>query len=555
VSTIPAGGRREGAAGGRNLLLVRTGITFALLASVVSVHFQEPELILAGGFKYLYAAVVLSYGWLLLRFALWGSADPSAPVSVVQAAVDVAFVSIIVFATGLYDSVFAFMYIVVILLGSFELFLRGAMIWAVLSAVSYVSMLYLQKQGILMPPGVETAHLAWAQFLRSSLTNSIGFLLTGLLSGLLGEDIRKTRQRVLAREDDLQKLESFHKHVIDNIPSGILTADTRGRVNLMNDMACGILGVHRGEVTGKRVEEVLAGLELSDPRGESRLPRPEISFRRADGSEIFLGFSSSPLKDAEGGVIGRVVIFQDLTPVKQMEERIRISDRLAGVGELAAGLAHEIRNPLASIAGSSQLLRESPELTDDARTLLDIIERESMRLNGLISDFLAYTGPSLRNIGAVNMADVIGDVTEAIRAGEAREKGVTVKNLVLRNLSVDGDAEQLKQVLWNLVRNAVQATPAGGHVRLDLFSQVRHGERYAVTTVSDTGKGIDPANTAKIFNPFFTTKEGGTGLGLAISQRIVQIHRGFVEVRSQPGHGSIFSVFLPERRRDEDAGG
>jgi two-component system sensor histidine kinase PilS (NtrC family) len=555
VSTIPAGGRREGAAGGRNLLLVRTGITFALLASVVSVHFQEPELILAGGFKYLYAAVVLSYGWLLLRFALWGSADPSAPVSVVQAAVDVAFVSVIVFATGLYDSVFAFMYIVIILLGSFELFLRGAMIWAVLSAVSYVSMLYLQKQGILMPPGVETVHLAWSQFLRSSLTNSIGFLLTGLLSGLLGEDIRKTRQRVLAREDDLQKLESFHKHVIDNIPSGILTADTRGRVNLMNDMACGILGVRRGEVTGKRVEEVLAGLELSDPRGESRLPRPEISFRRADGSEIFLGFSSSPLKDAEGGVIGRVVIFQDLTPVKQMEERIRISDRLAGVGELAAGLAHEIRNPLASIAGSSQLLRESPELTDDERTLLDIIERESMRLNGLISDFLAYTGPSLRNIGAVNVADVIGDVTEAIRAGEAREKGVTVENLVLRNLVVDGDAEQLKQVLWNLVRNAVQATPAGGYVRLDLFSQVRHGERYAVTTVSDTGKGIDPANTAKIFNPFFTTKEGGTGLGLAISQRIVQIHRGFVEVRSQPGHGSIFSVFLPERSRDENGGG
>ncbi len=539
--------RREGAAGGRNLLLVRTGITFALLASVVSVHFQEPELILAGGFKYLYAAVVLSYGWLLLRFALWGSGDLNLPFSVLQAAVDVAFVSVIVFATGLYDSVFAFMYVVIILLGSFERFLKGAMIWSVLSAVSYVTMLYLQKRGVLLPPGVDTVHLAWSQFLRSSLTNSIGFLLTGLLSGLLGEDIRKTRQRVRASEDDFQKLESFHKHVIENIPSGILTADTRGRVNLMNDMACGILGVNRGEVTGKRVEEVLAGLELSDPRGESRMPRPEISFRRPDGSEIFLGFSSSPLKDAEGGVIGRVVIFQDLTPVKQMEERVRISDRLAGVGELAAGLAHEIRNPLASIAGSSQMLRESPELTDDSRTLLDIIGRESMRLNGLISDFLAYTGPSLRSIGPVNMADTIGEVAEAIRTGDAREKEVTVENLSHRNLYVDGDAEQLKQVLWNLVRNAVQATPTGGRVRLDLFPQVRHGERYVVTTVSDTGKGIDPSHTAKIFNPFFTTKEGGTGLGLAISQRIVQIHRGFIEVRSQPGHGSIFSVFLPER--------
>jgi two-component system sensor histidine kinase PilS (NtrC family) len=551
---VPAQGRGGGPAESRNLLLVRTGITFALLASVVSVQFQEPELFVVGGFKYLYAAVVLSYGWLLLRFALWGSRELSLAVSTIQALVDVAFVSTIVFATGLYDSVFAFMYIVVILLGSLELYLKGAMIWAVLSAVSYISMMYLQFRGVLVPPGTETAYLTWSHFLRPTITNSVGFLLTGVLAGLLGEDIRRTRQRVLAREDDLQKLESFHKHVVDNIPSGIITADTQGRVNLINDTACGILGARRDEVSGKRIEEVLAGLELSGSRGESRLPRPEIFFRRSDGAEIFLGFSSSPLRDAEGKVIGRVVIFQDLTPVKQMEERIRIADRLAGVGELAAGLAHEVRNPLASIAGSSQMLRESPDMPEDARALLEIIERESTRLNGLISDFLAYTGPSLRNVGPVNMADLIWEVTEAVRAGEARESGVELEKLALRNLFVDGDSEQLKQVLWNLVRNAVQATPPGECVRLDLFPQVRHGERYAVTTVSDNGKGIDPAITTKIFNPFFTTKEGGTGLGLAISQRIVQIHRGFIEVRSQPGHGSIFSVFLPERKVNADDG-
>ncbi len=555
MPAIPAGGRGEGASGGRNLLLVRTGITFALLASVVSVHFQEPELFLAGGFKFLYAAVVLSYGWLLLRFALWGSNELSLPVSILQAIVDVAFVSIIVFATGLYDSVFAFMYVVIILLGSLELFLKGAMIWAVLSAVSYVSMLYLQMRGALVPPGAEGVHLVWSQFLRPSLTNSIGFLMTGVLSGILGEDIRKTRQRVQAREDDLQKLESFHKQVVDNIPSGILTSDMLGRLSLINDTACTILGVRREEVTGKPVEKVLGGMELSDSRTEFGLPRSEIFFRRADGAEIFLGFTASPMKDGDGKVIGRVVIFQDLTPVKLMEERIRIADRLAGVGELAAGLAHEIRNPLASIAGSSQMLRETPELQEDARMLLDIIERESTRLNGLITDFLAYTGPSLRNVGPVNMADLIGEVVDAVRAGEAREKGVEVEKPPLKNLFVDGDAEQLMQVLWNLVRNAVQATPPGGYVRLDLFSQLRHAERFAVTTVSDTGKGIDPAFTAKIFNPFFTTKEGGTGLGLAISQRIVQFHKGFIEVRSQPGHGSIFSVYLPERRTDSHAGG
>ena len=551
---VPARDRSEPGAGGSNLLLLRSGITFALLASVVSVHFREPELLLTRGFQYLYAAVVLSYGWLLARFALWRGQEPSIPLSVIQALVDVTFVSIIVYATGLYDSVFAFMYGVVILLGSIELYMKGAMLWAGLSVVSYASLLWLQMEGVLLPPGAEDTRLGWFQVLRPALTNSAGFLMTGALSGILGEDIRKTRRRILDREEVLLKLETFHKHVIDNIPSGILTTDIAGRVNLINDAACQILEMRKEEVAGKPVEELLAGLGSDGSRGDFRVPRPEIVFRRADGAEIFLGFSSSPLKDAEGRVIGRVIIFQDLTPVKQMEERIRLSDRLAGVGELAAGLAHEIRNPLASIAGSSQMLKESPGVPGDARPLLEIIERESTRLNGLISDFLAYTGPSLKTRGSVRLADIMGEIVEAVRAGEGREKGVDVETMSMSDLCVEGDAEQLKQVIWNLVRNAIQATPGGGKVRLDLLSQVRHGERYAVATVSDTGHGIEPQIMGKIFNPFYTSKEGGTGLGLAISQRIVHVHRGFVEVKSAPGHGSVFSVFLPECREAANAG-
>ncbi len=554
MAPVPARGRAKESAGEGNLLLLRSGITFALLASVVSVHFREPDLLLTRGFQYLYAAVVLSYGWLLARFALWGRREVSPPIAVVQAAVDVAFVSIIVYATGLYDSVFAFMYGVVILLGSIEMYMKGAMLWAGLSVATYASLLYLQMEGIVLPPGADGLRLGLSDIVRPVVTNSVGFLMTGVLAGVLGEDIRKTRRRILDREEVLLHLESFHKHVIDNIPSGILTTDIAGVVNLVNDTACQILEMRRDDVAGKPVEKVLAGLGSDVSRGDFRIPRPEIVFRRADGAEIFLGFSSSPLRDTDGKVIGRVIIFQDLTPVKQMEERIRISDRLAGVGELAAGLAHEIRNPLASIAGASQMLKESPGVAGDSRPLLEIIERESTRLNGLISDFLAYTGPSLKNSGPVRLADLIAGIAEAVRAGEAREKGVDVETLTLSELCVEGDAEQLKQVIWNLVRNAIQATESGGKVRLDLLSQVRHGERYAVATVSDTGSGIEPLIMGKIFNPFFTSKEGGTGLGLAISQRIVHVHRGFIEVKSAPGHGSVFSVFLPECREAVHAG-
>jgi len=538
---------------GRNLLLLRSGITFALLMAAVSVQVREPEFILPGKFQYLYIAIVLSYGWLLARYAFWAGGAVPLPFLILQAFVDVAFVSIIVFATGLYDSVFVFMYIIVILFGSLELYMKGAMVWAVLSAATYVTLLYLQMKGILHPPGVESLPLGWSQFIPTSCINSLGFIMTGVLSGVLGEDIRAAREGMQDRESILQKLETFHKHVVENIPSGIVTVDTQGRVSLINDTACSILGVGKGEVTGMPVGEILSGLDLASSRSDSPVPRPEIVFRRSDGADIFLGFSSSPMKDADGTVIGRVVIFQDLTPVKQMEERIRIADRLAGVGELAAGLAHEIRNPLASITGSSQMLRETPELPEMSRTLLDIIERESTRLNGLISDFLAYAGPKMKNVEPVNMTGMASEIVAAVCAGEAREKGVIVENLATRDLRVEGDAEQLRQVLWNLVRNAVQATPRGGTVTLDLFSQTRHRQRYVVITVSDTGKGMEPGIIGKIFNPFFTSKAEGTGLGLAISQRIVHYHRGFIEVRSAPETGSVFSVFLPERR--EPSGG
>jgi two-component system sensor histidine kinase PilS (NtrC family) len=512
---------------------------------VVSVQIRSPELLLTGGFQLLYFAVLLSYGWLLLRYAVWGSVDLPLYAVFLQAVADVAFISIIVFATGLYDSIFSFMFVVVILLGSLERYLRGAVGWALLSSAAYTVLVYLQMRGILLPPGFEATSVPFSQFARSSMTHSTAFLLTGVLSGFLGEEIRKGKEKVRDRDDVIHKLESFHKHVIDNIPSGLLTIDTQGRVNLVNDTACSILGMTREDTVGKPMGQFLAGIEGWEARDDSRVPRAEIRFLRADGTEVFLGFSTSPMKDADGHAIGRVVIFQDLTPIRQMEERVRIADRLAGVGELAAGLAHEIRNPLASIAGSSQLLRESAASSGESATLLDIIGRESQRLNGLITDFLAYTGPSQRDTMRLDVAALLRDVAEAVRAGEAREKGVAVELAPLPALMVEGDGEQLKQVAWNLVRNAVQATPAGGKVMIDGFEQIRHGSRYVVAMVVDTGAGIAPGILEKIFNPFFTTKEGGTGLGLSISQRIVHQHKGFIEVRPAPAKGCAFSVFLP----------
>ncbi|MEW6720322.1 MAG: ATP-binding protein [Thermodesulfobacteriota bacterium] len=554
---VPEEGREGQERAARNFLLVRSGISFALLASVVSVQFRAPELLLSEGFKYLYFAVLLSYGWLLIRYAAWGRTEFPAGGAWVQALVDVVFITILVFATGGYDSVFSFMYVLVILLGSLERYMRGAVVWALLSSAAYVALVFLQMRGIVVSPGAEETPILLPQFVRTAGIHGSAFFLTGVLSGLLGEEIRKGMQRVQVRDEVIRKLETFHKNVIDNIPSGILTTDPEGRINLMNGTACAILGMSREDLAGKPLQEVLEGIGEGERgrREDAPSPRPELRFVRPDGAAIWLGFSASRMKDPDGSVIGRVVIFQDLSPVKEMEERVRIADRLAGVGELAAGLAHEIRNPLASIAGSSQLLRESAAPAGDSDTLLEIIERESQRLNGLISDFLSYAGNSLRTVAKVPVTDLLLEVVEAVRAGEGREKGVHLESAAARELVVEGDAEQLKQVVWNLVRNAVQATPPGGRILVDAYEQIRHGARFAVLTIADTGVGIEPKDLEKIFNPFYTTKEGGTGLGLSISQRIVHFHKGFIEARSLPGQGSTFSVFLPlPAAGAEDAG-
>ncbi len=545
---VPPEGRGAREQAGRNFLLVRSGIGFALLASVLTVQFRSPDPELAERFKFLYFAVLLSYGWLLIRYAAWGRERFPDIGAYVQALIDAAFISLLVFATGGIESVFSFMYVLMILLGSLERYMRGALVWAMLSSASYTLLVYLQMKGVVTPPGSEDVVIPLARFLRSSGIHFAGFFLTGALSGLLGEDIRKGMERVQVRDEVIRKLETFHKNVIDNIPSGILTTDLSGRITLNNDSACAILGKTPEELTGRPLQEVLGGIDGGAERSrrdEPAPPRPEIRFVRPDGAEIYLGFSASQMKDPDGNVIGRVVIFQDLTPIRQMEERVRIADRLAGVGEMAAGLAHEIRNPLASIAGSSQLLREAADIPEDASTLLEIIERESKRLNALISDFLSFTGTSLRSLARVRVTSLLREIAEAVRAGEAREKGLLVEDVATKELEVEGDAEQLKQVVWNLVRNAVQSTPPGGRVLLDAYEQIRHGTRYAVLTVADSGVGIEPQDMERIFNPFFTTKEGGTGLGLSISQRIVHHHKGFIEVRSLPGQGSTFSVFLP----------
>jgi len=286
--------------------------------------------------------------------------------------------------------------------------------------------------------------------------------------------------------------------------------------------------------------------------------RYETTFIHKIGKTLFLGFSVSPLRDNNDRVTGKTFIFQDITTFKEMEGQIKRSDRMATIGQFAAGIAHEIRNPLTSLSGSIQVLKEELELKGANRHLMDIILRESERLNNLITDFLLFAQPPRINKEKMDIGQVIDETLQLFNNSPGHNRAIKIVKELKKEIFVSGDQHQLKQLFWNLFINAAQIMANGGKLRVNLetvnadgtsgrFQEAKEREMppLAKISVSDTGNGISPDEKEKIFEPFFTTKEGGTGLGLAIVHRIVENHKGSISVNSQWGKGTTFEIFLP----------
>jgi two-component system sensor histidine kinase PilS (NtrC family) len=264
----------------------------------------------------------------------------------------------------------------------------------------------------------------------------------------------------------------------------------------------------------------------------------------ANGGELAVGATVSPLRDAKDHVIGRVVNFQDLTELRRLEQHARRAERLATVGHLAAGIAHEIRNPLASISGSIELLRRSPQASDDDRTLMAIVHREIQRLNALIGDVLDYANPKPKQTVDFDLGVLVEEVLQVARADAAFAE-VELSGASDSPLRIHADPAKLRQVVWNLVRNAADAAVAGGrHVRVEART-IAEGARIVV---ADDGPGIAPEQLARMFEPFFTTKARGTGLGLATSHTVVAEHGGRIDVETDAGKGTRMVVTLPRAR-------
>jgi len=483
----------------------------------------------------------------ILLLALWH--DTRAHVRL-QILTDIAFSTALLYVTGGIDTSFNFLYPLIIIVASIQLPRVWAYLTAGLSFVLFAAMLEFTQYGLLHSysmssrPDNKTLQLV-------IVVNFCAYFAVAYLASTLSTKLRQGDVQAL------ENLQALHESIIHSMSGGLITADLQGRITLLNPAGEKLLERRVQNVIGKNVQELfldrLPGFESPSIKGEVRCVTPE-------GTEKIFGMKVSLLRVAEQGELGYIYTFADLTDLRRLEHEIRMRDRLSAVGRMAAGIAHEIRNPLSSIAGSVKVLTNISTLNDEQRTLVEIVTRESERLNRIISDFLIYSREKSYKFRPQNLVALLNDTLALLEnhplilnpAKSSAKKISIVRQYATSDALAIVDGDKLKQVFWNLCENAVRAMPGGGTLTVGLMEK----EKTWMIYFGDTGSGMDSQLMEKIFEPFQSRFEGGTGLGLAIVYQIIQAHEGQISVSSAAGKGSEFRLeFLRPPKADSSQHG
>jgi two-component system sensor histidine kinase PilS (NtrC family) len=535
------------------LMLFRVGVvTLLLIATFVSELAGPSDQPVSPRTRALLALIAVTYG-LTIVFSLWierGGArlDRARRFALVQVATDLVLTTALVHLTGGVESGFAFMYLLVIVWSSFVLE-QSAIGTAAAAVALYAGVVALRRAGLLPLEGAAGA-MPLRDALRAIGVNAVAFAATGVLASRLSIELRRAGESLESQGLRLRDLATLHADVIDGLTSGLVTLSREGEVITCNAAAAEILGVDAERVIEQHVDQVMPSLHaLLDAVGdESPLRRGEMTHVRGGGGERILGVSISPLVDSRRAVRGRIVSFQDLTELRRMEEAVTRSERLAAVGRLAAGVAHEIRNPLAAISGSIELLAAGGPEPREAGELMAIVLRETARLNALITDLLDFARPRAPEPERLELGAALAEMVQVFQH-DKQQGGATLELRAPEPVWAAADPAQLRQIVWNLLRNAAQASPPGAAVAVEVDLETAGAQKWARLTVRDRGAGILPEHRARIFEPFFSTKQGGTGLGLATVHRIVEDHHGRIEVEPADGGGTRVTVRLPTALR------
>lgn len=453
----------------------------------------------------------------------------------IQIIVDIVAETALIYMTGGIESMFSFMYPLSIISAGIILNRRACFVTATLSSIFYGVLLDLQlyKIIIISPDTV----LAEKDFFYSIFAHFTAYYLIGYLSGYLSEKLHRATQSLKERDVVLSDLKAFSKYIIESMPSGIFTTDLDSRIISFNAAAQDITKLVHSDVAGKTPEGIFPFLSTNQPS----LERVEGNILR-NGESFPVGMRISKLKDASGRTIGQIGVFQDLTELKAMEAEVKRKEKWAFIGELSASIAHELRNPLASLKGAIEMLREKRVSQEQADHLMTIALSEMDRLNGIITDFLLYARPQQLNRQPFDLHESLRNVVTLLKRSEPKGENVTISTKLEDSLFITADSRQIQQVFWNLGINAMDAVSDGGDV--DIYTKRNNNSVEVV--FKDNGPGISKNDIDKIFYPFFTTKEKGTGLGLSIAQKIAEEHGGKIAVESgETGTGATFRVIFP----------
>ncbi len=469
-----------------------------------------------------------------------------------QVLTDLVLVSLVVHETGGWDSSLNFLYPLVIIVASVLLPRVWAGLIAALAFILYGTVLELNYYGVV--PSYCSTHPGVKTLQAIIFVNLFAFLAVAYLAGLLTSKLRQVGVQLKDTSGALESLQALHENIIHSISSGLITTGLDGHITLVNAAAARMLDRSAAQLAGLPVQQLFMDPlpSVDSPPTHAEVPHAQVHHAevRCDTPTKFrktLRVRVSSLTVPEREPLGFVYAFDDLTEIRRLEREVRIQDRLAAVGRLAAAIAHEIRNPLTSIAGSVSMLSNVPEMNEDHRRLLDIVTRESQRLNAIITDFLAYSRTKQYHFDKVDLIPLVDDTLTLMEHRMAAEKtGITIeRRFIVRHAPVFADGDRIKQVFWNLCENAVRAMKDGG----TLTVAVEFLKEDCQVAITDTGMGMTPQQIEKIFEPFQSNFEGGTGLGLALVYQIVQAHEGKIWARSKPGQGSTFILRL---RRIED---
>ena len=534
-------------------------LSFLLGGSILLRNQTDPA---SQAFDYLYSLIGLLFASSAVYLILLRSLIRLEGIAWTEVHVDVLFVTAIIFFTGGAGSIFQFLYLLNIVGAAILLGGKCAFFCAGLSSILYGLLVNLQFYRVVTPIFLEPQPQPIASALELLIHLAVhfsAFFAVAFLTSYLSAQLSKTQKALQERTEDVDKLAALNEWILGSIESGLLTVGKNRRVLSWNSAAERILGYSFEEVVGESFERLFPQFaavpaEETDDILESFPSRHETSVNMKNGNPVDLGFSISPLVSPDGTRYGTTVIFQDITQIKTYQSKVKRLERLAMMGRLAAGMAHEIRNPLGSMSGALQMLRKEEADPALSRRLMSIIDREMSRLNNLLGEFLWLSKPQKipEVLTPIDPLPVVDETITLLKSKLDQENNVRFAKDVQPDVRLSMFEDHFHQLLWNLMLNAVEASRDGGEVRVAIAVESEstagdHVRSPVRIEVEDHGEGMDREVVQQIFDPFFTTRTNGTGLGLAVVQSTVENYGGNIEVQAQEGKGTLFRITIPGR--------